>query len=163
MLLAAYGAFYLASVVLTGWTLADWGTDVTGLPPPAFAGIFPRGFISLIFFVTSFPALIVGTTILCVYSIHKIDPEVPGDKEHVAVLLTIFGFAYLVVGAWPLMYRVDLPWEWQKQILGNGVIFAWMLYVLGSVVFSVGAASLYIHSRIYHRKHPELLLDKHNE
>jgi hypothetical protein len=33
LFLAAYGAFYLTAVLLSGWTIADWGKDITGYPP----------------------------------------------------------------------------------------------------------------------------------
>ncbi len=159
LLLAAYGAVYLTSVVLGGWTLADWGRDVSGYPPPLFTPLLPRNFISPIFFVTSFPALFIGTIALCIYSIRGISPNTVDDKEHVAVLLTACGFAYVVVGAWPLGVLVNFPWEWQKQILRNGTAFAWSLYILSIVALLVGGASVYIHSRIYHQKHPELALE----
>lgn len=158
LLLAAYGAVYLTSVILTGWTLVDWGKDITGLPPTSINPLLPRSSINPIFFVTSFPSLIIGTTALCVYSICKINPQVVDDKERVAILLTACGFAYQVIGAWPLGSKVNFPWEWQKQIVSNGTVFAWTLYILSLIALIIGGASLYIHSRIYHQRHPELSL-----
>jgi len=155
LLLAGYGALYLSSVVLGGWTLADWGRDVTKYPISSITPLLPRGFIDPIFFVTSFPALIIGTVVLCVYSIRGIRPEIASHKEQVAVLLTAFGFAYQVIGAWPLGTLVNFPWEWQKQIVANGTIFAWALYSLSLIALVVGSISLYVHSKIYHQKHPE--------
>jgi hypothetical protein len=159
LLLAAYGAVYLTSVVLGGWTLADWGKDVTGYPPPSITPLLPRSFINPIFFVTSFPALFIGTAALCIYSIRGISPQTLDHKEHVGILLTVCGFVYVVVGAWPLGVLVNFPWEWQKQILRNGTAFAWSLYLLSLVALFVGGASVYIHSRIYHQKHPEFALE----
>ncbi len=157
LLLAAYGAFYLAAVIMGGWTLADWGVDIFDVPPSAVHALVPRSLISPIFFVTSVPALIIGTVMLCVYSIRGLNPMIAAkDGEHVALLLTAAGFAYIIVGAWPLMDAVDLPWEWQKQIMSYGAPFAWALYILSLVVFAVGAVSMYVHSRAYHRRHPEL-------
>ena len=156
LFLAAYGAFYLSSVLLSCWTINDWGKDITGYPPSFINTLLPRSFISPIFFVTSFPALIIGAAMLCIYSIRGISPEAADDKQYVAILLTAFGFAYQVVGAWPLGNLVDFPWQWQKQIISNGTIFAWTLYILSLIVLAVGGISLYKHSRIYHKKHPEL-------
>jgi hypothetical protein len=160
LFLAAYGAFYLSSVILSGWTLADWGKDLTSYPPSSISALMPRSVIDPLFFVTSFPALIIGAVMLCAYSIRGINPAAVDDREHVAILLTVFGFAYQVIGAWPLGGKIDFPWEWQKQIVSNGTIFAWTLYVLSLSVLVVGGISLYIHSRIYHQKHPEMFLEK---
>ena len=156
---AASGTVYLASVVLSGWTISDWGKDVTGYPPPSFAPLLPRSFINPIFLVTSVPALFIGTIALCIYSIRGISPQAPDHKEHVAILLAAFGFVYQVIGAWPLGILVDFPWEWQKQIMRNGTPFAWLLYILSLVALIVGGTSVYIHSRIWHQKHPELTVE----
>ena len=156
LFLAAYGAFYLSSVILSGWTVADWGKEITGYPPSFINALLPRSFINPIFFVTSFPALIIGATMLCIYSIREIRPEAPDDKQYVAILLTVFGFTYQVIGAWPLGNPIDFPWQWQKQIVSNGAFFAWALYILSLTVLAIGVISLYKHSQIYHKKHPEL-------
>jgi hypothetical protein len=158
LLLAGYGALYLSSVVLSGWTLADWGKDVTKCPVAQVTPLFPRGFIDPIFFATSIPALFIGTIVLCVYSIRGIRPEIAPHKEQVAVLLTAFGFTYQVIGAWPLGTIANFPWEWQKQIMRNGSAFAWSLFSLSLAALVVGGISLYIHSRIWHQKHPEISL-----
>lgn len=153
LFLAAYGAFYLSSVILSRWTIADLGKDITGYPPSSINTLLPRSFIGPIFFVTSFPALIIGAAMLCAYSIRGISPDNIDDKERVAILLTAFGFAYQIIGAWPLGHLIDFPWQWQKQIISNGPIFAWILYLLSLVVLLIGVFSLYKHSRIYHQKH----------
>jgi hypothetical protein len=158
LLLAGYGALYLSSVLLSGWTLADWGKDVTKYPATQITPLLPRGFIDPIFFATSIPALFVGTIVLCVYSIRGIRPEIASHKEQVAVLLTAFGFAYQVIGAWPLGTIANFPWEWQKQIMRNGPAFAWSLFSLSLAALIIGGISLYIHSRIWHQKHPEVSL-----
>ena len=152
LFLAAYGTFYLSSVLLSRWTISDWGKDITGYPPSAINTLLPRSFIDPIFFVTSFPALIIGAAMLCAYSIREICPEAVDNKEYVAIVLTAFGFAYLVIGAWPLGQKDVFPWEWQKQIVANGTVFAWALYILSLIVLLVGAVSLYKHSLIYHQK-----------
>src|SRR5665647_2559600 len=155
LFLAAYGAFYLSSVILSDWTVTALGNEVTCYPPSFINPLLPRSFINPIFFVTSFPALIIGAAMLCFYSIRGIRPEAAVDKQYVAILLTAFGFTYLVIGAWPLGNPIDFPWEWQKQIVGNGGIFAWTLYILSLTVLAIGLISLYKHSQIYHKKHPE--------
>jgi len=156
LFLAAYGAFYLSLVILGGWTVAEGVKETTGFPPSFIHPLLPRSFINPLFFVTSFPALIVGAAMLCFYSIRGIHSEAPVDKQYVAILLTTFGFTYQVIGAWPLRNPIDFPWQWQKQIVNNGSIFAWILYVLSLIVVMVGGISLYVQSRIYHQKHPDI-------
>jgi hypothetical protein len=153
LLLAAYGAFYLAAVITGNWAPADWGNDVFNIPPFPDA-IIQRSYISPFFFVTSVPSLFVGATMLCVYSLRGLRSSLVEDKERVAVLLVVFGFAYTVIGAWPLGQIEGFAWEWQKQIASYGALFTWGLYVLSVVVLTVGAISLYIHSRRYHQNHP---------
>ncbi len=153
VVLAAYGAFYLATTILGYWTLADWGKDVVVYPPQTITPLLPRSFINPLFFVTSLPALIIGAAMLCIYSLQTIDPLTADNKEHVAILLTVSGFTYLVIGAWPLMNAVDLAWDFQKQIMKDGAVFAWTLYLLALAAFVVGAVSVYRHSKIWHLKH----------
>ena len=57
--LAAYGVFYLSVVIMSGWTISDWGSDITAYPPSALNTLLPRSFITPIFFITSFPSLII--------------------------------------------------------------------------------------------------------
>ena len=154
--LAAYGAFYLSSVILSGWSVADWGKDITTYPPTSFNTVLPRSFINPLFFVSSVPNLIIGTAILCTYSIRGIGSStVPNVREYVAILLTIFGFTYQVIGAWPPANPAAYPWEWQRQIASNGSIFAWVLYSLSLIALVIGASSLYEHSKIHNQKNIE--------
>jgi hypothetical protein len=153
LFLAAYGAFYMSSVILSGWTIVEWGKDITSYPPTAINTLLPRSFIDPIFFVTSFTALIIGAAMLCAYSMRGITPKASNDKQYVSILLTAFGFTYQVIGAWPLEKLKDFPWQWQKQIFLNGSIFTWILYVLSLTVLIFGVVSLYKHSVIYHKKH----------
>jgi hypothetical protein len=154
LLLAAYGAFYLAAVIMGNWTPADWGKDIFGMPSFPNA-VLQRSYIGPFFFVTSVPALIVGAVLLCAYCIQGLGSRVVDDKEHVAVVLVVFGFAYTVLGAWPLGKTIDFPWEWQKQIASFGSLFSWGLYSLSVIILAVGAVSLYCHSRRYHQMHPD--------
>ncbi len=154
LFLAAYGAFYLTSVLLSGWTISDWGTDITGIPPSAINTLLPRSSFDPIFFVTSFPTLIIGVAMLCVYSIRGINSEAAVSKQYIAILLTAFGFVYQVIGAWPLGQLNSFPWQWQKQIISYGSVFAWTMYLLSLVVLMIGVISLYKHSLIYHQKYP---------
>ena len=155
LFLFVYGVFYLSSVVLSGWTVADWVKELPGYPRSFINPLLPRSFIPILFFVTSFPALIVGAMMLCLFSIRGIRQD-SMDIQYIAILLTAFGFTYQVIGAWPLGKSVDFPWYWQKQIVSNGPIFAWILYLLSLILLIVGSASLYMQSRIYHQKHPEV-------
>ncbi len=155
LFLAAYGTFYLTSVVLSGWALADWGKNIVLYPPSTVNTVLPRSFIEPMFFVSSFPALIIGAAMLCIYSIRGISSEAFADKQYAAILLTAFGFSYIVIGAWPLGQKDVFPWEWQKQIISFAPGFAWILYILGLAILAVGAVSLYKHSLIYHQKHSD--------
>ena len=156
--LAAYGAFYLLVVISTGWSPVDWGKDVVQCAPSAVASVIPRSYVSPIFFVTSLPALIIGSVLLCLYSLRALRYGLTVDSERIAIMLVVFGFAYQVLGAWPFQTAANFPWEWQKQIMSYGPLFAWMLYLISLVVLAVGGVTLFVHSRDYHRKHPELSL-----
>ncbi len=155
VLLAAYGAFYLLAVISTGWSPIDWGKDVVQCAPSAVSSVIPRSYVSPIFFVTSLPALLIGSVMLCVYSLHALRFGLTGDSERIAVLLVVFGFAYVVLGAWPLQTAANFPWEWQKQIMGYGPIFTWLLYGLSLVTLVIGGLLLFVHSRDYNRRRPE--------
>jgi hypothetical protein len=154
LFLTAYGAIFLSSVILNRLPPADWGKVAAIYSPSSLNPLLPRSFIDPIFFITSFPALLVGTAMLCVYSLRGISPEATTDKQYVAILLTAFGFTYQVVGAWPLQHQTDFPWQWQKQIISLGPVFAWTLYTMSLIVMLIGVVSLYKHSVIYHQKHP---------
>jgi hypothetical protein len=158
-LLFAYGAFYLYSVIRTGWNPSDGTTIVHSFSSLALEAPVLSPYIIPAFFVTSFPALIIGVTMLCTYTVRVLHSSLTVDSEHVAVLLTVCGFAYVVLGAWPLQEAVSFPWTWQKQIMDFGAGFAWLLYLLSMVMVAFGAFSLYVHSRAYHRKYPELAID----
>jgi hypothetical protein len=155
--LAAYGVFYLYSVIRTGWVPTDGFNQVHRLESLALYPPILNPYVIPAFFLTSLPALLLGTAILCMYSIKILRSTVTAVSEYVAILLTVFGFAYTVLGAWPLQATLDFPWDWQKQIMGYGAVFAWGLYGLSVVVFGVGAFSLFVHSRDYHRRHSELI------
>jgi hypothetical protein len=152
LFLAVYGAFYLFTVMLSGWTILYWGKDMTIYPPSAINTILPRSFINPAFFVISFPSLIIGAALLCNYSVHGITPQAAVSKLHAAIVLTVFGFTYIVIGDWPLKLP-EFPWLWQTQIAANGSVFAWALYLLSIAALIVGAFSLYKHSLIYHQTH----------
>ena len=158
-LLAAYGAFYLTTVIMGGWTTADWGRDVFIFSNTAIQPVMPSSFISPLFFVTSIPTLLIGIFMLCDYSIRSIRFGLTVDSKRVSLLLAAFGLAYITVGAWPLQAVVNMPWDWQKQIMSYGPVFAWGLYLLGAVVLAVGGVSLYVHSRDFYRRNPQLSND----
>jgi hypothetical protein len=158
LLLAAYGTFYLSAVIMGGWIPSDWGNDTFDIAPFATQALIPRNAVNPIFFVTSLPALLIGAILLCSGNIRGLRALTP-ESHHTAMLLTAFGFTYVVVGAWPLQNRGDFPWEWQKQIVSYGSFFAWTLYVLSLVVLVIGIVSLYMHSKKYRRRFPEVMLD----
>ena len=159
LFLAAYGVFYLASVVMSDWRISDWGNDTTIYPQFFVNTALPRSTITPLFFVTSVPALLAGAILLSLYCSRGLSPITVENRERVAIILTAFGFAYVIIGAWPLTSIINFPWEWQKQIANNGAIFTWGLYILGLIVLFVGGISLYRCSKIYRQKHPEFSLD----
>jgi hypothetical protein len=158
-LLFAYGAFCLYSVIRTGWNPSDGAIIVHGFSSLALKAPILSPYIIPTFFVTSLPALLIGVLMLCSYTVGVLRNGLTTDSEHVAILLTVSGFAYVVLGAWPLQEAVNFPWTWQKQITDYGMAFAWLLYMLSVVMLSLGALSLYMHSRVYRGKHPELSFD----
>jgi hypothetical protein len=158
-LLFAYGAFYLYSVIRTGWTPSDGVAVTHSFSSLALKAPVISPYLIPVFFITSLPALLIGVVMLCWYTLGVLRKGLTADSEHVAVLLTICGFAYVVLGAWPLQEAVSFPWTWQKQIIDYGAAFAWLLYLLSIVMLALGAFSLYVHSRMYHRTHPELAID----
>ena len=102
-----------------------------------------------------FGASLVGTVILCVYSLKDIQPGRIDNKEHVAVLIAALGFTYQVIGAWPL-WSSDYPWPWQQEIAKYGNLLVLPLFAVSLLALITGGASLYIHSRIWHQKHLEI-------
>lgn len=155
-LLLGYGVFYLFAVIRTGWTPGVWAMQIPRLESLALYPPVLNPYIIPIFFLTSLPSLILGTAILSSYSLRVLSSNVTVDSEHVAILLAVFGFSYQVLGAWPLQDMVDLPWTWQKQIIGFGSLFAWSLYILSVIALVIGSFSLFVHSREYRRCHPEI-------
>ena len=93
---------------------------------------------------------LVGTLILSIYCIRGIEAAVVDNKEHAAFLVTALGFAYLVVGAWPL-WTQSFPWAWQQEIANYGNLLVLPIFAGSLFAFITGAVSLYIHSRIYHQ------------
>ncbi len=159
LLLGAYGTFYLSSVVMSGWNVFDWGESLTSYPTFAINPLLPRSSIAPIFFFTSIPALLLGTIMLVTYSLKGLSDVTVEDRERVAFILVAFGLFYVIVGAWPLGNQVNFPWDWQKQIISNGPLFSWGLYILSLIVLLVGSISVYRCSKIYHRGHPTFSLE----
>ncbi len=158
LLLATYGTLYLATVITSGWTPSGWGIDTFNIAPFAVQALIPRSAINPMFFVTSLPALLMGTVLLCKDSIGGLR-ALTSESRHAAITLTVSGFAYAVVGAWPLQNQGDFPWDWQNQIASYGSVFAWALYVLSLIGLAIGGVSLYVHSKDYRRRHPEFMFD----
>ena len=154
LFLSIYGALYLSSVILNRHITADWEKAIEIYSPTSISPLLPRSLLDPLFFATSFPAIIIGLSLLCSYSIRGIESKTDANKQYIAILLTVLGFTYQVIGAWPLQRQTDFPWLWQKQIVSFGSVFAWTLYFLSLIVFSIGVISLYRHSLIFHRKHP---------
>ena len=93
---------------------------------------------------------------LGVYSIRDIQSERVDYKEHAAIIATALGFTYQVIGAWPL-WNQPYPWPWQQEIANYGNFLVLPLFIGSLLTLIIGAASFYIHSKIYHEKHQETL------
>jgi hypothetical protein len=143
LFLASFGVFYLSSVIMSGWTLADWGKDVTTYAPFEISGLLPRSSIAPIFFTSALPSLLIGAALLTRYCIQGLSAQTIEDRQRVGIILTAFGFSYIVLGAWPLGKQLDFPWDWQKEIFSYGGVFTWGLYLIGVTVLAVGAVSVY--------------------
>jgi len=98
-----------------------------------------------------FSLTLIGTVVLCVYSIRGIQPQKIDNKEHVAILLSALGFTYLVIGAWPL-WNQPYPWLWQQEIARYGNLLVLPLFGVSLLALVIGGVSLYIHSKIWHQK-----------
>ena len=159
LFLAAYGTFYLSSVIMSNWNILDIARKNSSLPPFAIGTLLSQDSIAAIFFASSFPMLFFGAIMLCYYCIKGLGMETVEDRERIGIILVSFGFFYITIGAWPLTKSTDFPWEWQKQIISNGVLFSWMLYILSIIVLVVGAVTVYRTSKIYHQKHPDFSLE----
>jgi len=155
LFLASYGVFYLSTTIMSGWSIQYWGQDNTSYPPFSINPLFPHGLIAPIFFISSLPSLLIGAIMLCGYCLRGLGMDTVEDRERIGILLTAFGFFYIIVGAWPLTLSTSFPWEWQKQIASYGPIMLWLLYILSITVFVIGSLSVYRCSKIYHQKHPE--------
>ncbi len=97
-----------------------------------------------------------GTLVLSVYCIRGVQAGRVDNKEHAAFLVTALGFAYLVLGAWPL-WTQSFPWAWQREIANYGNPLVLPLFAGSLVALIIGAASLCIHSKIYHQRRLEAL------
>ncbi len=98
---------------------------------------------------------LIGTLMLSIYCIRDIQPERADNKEHAAIIVTALGFTYQVIGAWPL-FNQGYPWPWQQEIATYGNLLVFPLFIGSLLALITGAASLYIHSRIYHQKQSEV-------
>jgi len=153
LFLSVYGAVYLSSVILNRHITADWEKAIAIYSPTSVSPLLPRSLLDPLFFATSFPAIIIGLSLLCSYSIRGTESKIDANKQYIAILLTVLGFTYQVIGAWPLQHQTDFPWLWQKQIVSFGPIFTWALYISSLTTLVIGAFSLYKNSLVYHQKH----------
>jgi hypothetical protein len=142
LLLTVFGVFDLWFIMPNIWnSAANW---------KGFYILMPEWSVTVpVLFIIS----IIGTLILCVYSIRDIQPERTDNKEHAAILVTALGFTYQVIGAWPL-WNQQYPWPWQQEIAKYGNLLVLPLFVGSLLALIIGVDSLYIHSKIYHEKHP---------
>ena len=97
---------------------------------------------------------LIGTLMLSIYGLRDIQSGRVDNKEKAAVLATALGFTYQVIGAWPF-FNQGYPWPWQQLIARYGNLLVLPLFFGSLLALIVGAASMYIHSKIYRQKHPE--------
>jgi len=128
-------------------SLLDWhvGSQFFGFYMPEWFFTIPAMLIMCL----------IGTLMLSIYGLRDIQPERVDNKEYAAILVTALGFTYQVIGAWPFFYR-GYPWPWQQVIANYGNLLVLPLFVGSLLALIIGAASMYIHSKIYHQKHPEM-------
>jgi hypothetical protein len=156
-------SFFKSHQLIIGLLLVFFGVSDLWLVMPNLYGTF-RGFYvnwqAFYFYMPEWvfmvPALLVmalvGTLMLTVYCVRDISPARPENKEHAAFLVTALGFAYLVLGAWP-MWTQSYPWAWQQEIANYGNLLVLPLFAGSLIALTIGGASLYVHSRIYHQKY----------
>ena len=158
-------SFVRSHQLVIGLLLVFFGVSDLWFIMPNLYGTFPGFYVNWQVFYfympewrLTIPVLLVmtliGTLILSVYCISDIQATRVDYKEHAAILVTALGFAYLVLGAWPL-WNQSYQWAWQQEIANYGSLLALLLYAGSLVIFLIGAASLYIHSKIYRQKHSE--------
>jgi hypothetical protein len=158
-------SFVRSHQLVIGLLLVFFGVSDLWFIMPNLYGTFPGFYVNWQAFyfympgwALTIPVLLVmtliGTLMLSVYCISDIQATRVDYKEHAAILVTALGFAYLILGAWPL-WNQSYQWAWQQEIANYGSLLVLLLYAGSLVAFLIGGASLYIHSKIYHQRHPE--------
>jgi hypothetical protein len=158
-------SFVKSHQLIIGLLLVFFGVSDLWFILPNLYGTLPRFYVNWQVFyfympewTFTIPILLVmsliGMLMLTVYCISDIQPARVDNKEQAAILVTALGFAYQVVGAWP-MWNQQYPFPWQQQIANYGNLLVLPLFAGSLLALMIGAVSLYIHSKIYHQKHPE--------
>jgi hypothetical protein len=161
-------SFVKSHQFIIGLLLVFFGVSDLWFILPNLYGTLPDLYVNwrvIYFFMpewaTTIPILLIlsliGTLMLSVYCVRDIQPARPDNKELAAMLAVALGFTYQVIGAWPL-WNQQYPWPWQQQIANYGNLIVLPVFIGSLLALIVGAASLYIHSKIYHQKHPEITL-----
>ena len=143
--------------------------DLSFVMPNMYAGLVGDWHIDWRFFYFYMPQwsftvpillllTLVGTLILGAYCIRGIQPGRIDHKQNAAILVTALGFIYQVIGAWPL-WTQWYPWQWQAEIARYGNWLVFPLFIGSLIALIIGAASLYIHSKIYHKTHASVSTD----
>jgi hypothetical protein len=96
---------------------------------------------------------LIGTLMLSLYCIRRIQQETVGNKQNAAILITTLGFTYQVIGAWPI-WNQWYPWQWQAEIAQYGNWLVFLLFIGSLLAMIIGAVSLYLQSKIWHEKQP---------
>jgi len=93
----------------------------------------------------------------------NIDAYVRNRMPQIAVvggLLTVFGFVYQVIGAWPDWSISMYIWGWQADIASLGSVVVWLLFFVSLFALIIGVVLLYFCSKIYNEQHPDDALAK---
>ena len=76
------------------------------------------------------------------------------NKENAAIIVTALGFTYQVIGAWPLFNQaIPLAMAGRNRNLREPACIP--TFYRKPISTNNRSASLYIHSKIYHQKHPK--------
>ncbi len=122
------------------------------------------------FFVTSLILITTGITLLVAFGLTKgysatsmknvkndiqeyitiiKEPIKSNKKTAIGLILTLSGFTYLLIGAWPdVPVSPDFPegpyfWQWQRELETLGSTTLWILYIISFAVFIFGCLILF--------------------
>jgi hypothetical protein len=87
---------------------------------------------------------------------YKVAKYVKRHQLALGIPLTSFGAIYLVFGMLGGWSETSYWYEWQKEIVRHWGFLAFPLFILSLFSLIIGIVLLYIDSKRYHERHPEL-------